>query len=176
LLVIDPTVANSVSAHGQFNSVGSISVDGTSITVTDPFGVASLSLVDGSKTRMQPSPVPALDGRAFLGNVISLTSTTRVQIMVISLPGGRLYANLIAFDDGSSSRILYRTPNDAGSIGSFVVSPNGQYLAVEVVPNVSAGRSDGYFYDAKDITTRTDIIDVATGTTVRSVVGFGIQW
>ena len=96
--------------------------------------------------------------------------------MVISLPGGRLYANLIAFDDGSSSRILYRTPNDAGSIGSFVVSPNGQYLAVEVVPNVSTGTSDGYFYNAKDITTKTDIIDVATGTTVRSVVGFGIQW
>lgn len=79
-------------------------------------------------------------------------------------------------DDGATSTVIYRTPNDVGSIERFSVSPNGQFVAIDVVPDTSQSVSDGYFYDARSMSTETVFVDIATGAVVKRVGGFSLAW
>ena len=63
-----------------------------------------------------------------------------------------------------------------GTISDFEVSPNGQYVAVESVPNVASSVSDGYFADERSTSVTTIIVDLDTGAVVRSMQGFRLSW
>jgi hypothetical protein len=82
----------------------------------------------------------------------------------------------LVLDDGQKSRILYEIPGDLGSIDSYSISPNAQYVAIEEIPDVSASVSDGYFRDARSTSVATVIVDIATGEMVRIVDGFDVTW
>jgi hypothetical protein len=114
--------------------------------------------------------------QAYLGVAEALSATTRLEQLALIAPGGTRFSSVLAVDDGTSSRLVYETPGDLGSIEGFSVSPNGQYVAVEVVPDVSQAQSDGYFLNAKAMSTETVIVDLATGAVVRSVEGFALRW
>ena len=173
LLLIDPA-SGTVSPLGQFLSFDKVAVDGQSVTMTDSFGEVSLALATGKVTRLEPSPV---DGqKAFQGATATLPSGARIQKVVLPDQTGRKFSSLLVYDDGTSSRILYRTPDDGGSISDFTVSPNGQYVAIETVPDASASVSDGYFLDARSTSVTTVIVDVDSGAQTRSVEGFGLHW
>lgn len=173
LLLVDP-VAGSTAPLGQFLGLDKISVDGLSVTMEDSFGEVSLSLTDGAVTRLEPSPVEGFD--AFEGSTALLPNGDRVQKVVVPDATGRRFSSLLVYDDGTSARILYMTPDDRGSISDFSVSPNGQYVAVETVPDASAAVSDGYLFGAMATSVTTVIVDVATGAQTRSVEGFGLRW
>jgi hypothetical protein len=83
---------------------------------------------------------------------------------------------IVAVDDGTEGRVLYQTPNLAGSIENFHVSPNGQYVAIEVVPVIADSVSDGYGVDPRSTSITTVIVEIATGLVVRSVDGFALLW
>jgi hypothetical protein len=173
LLLVDP-VKGTVSPLGQFLSLDKVAVDGLSVTMTDAFGEVSLTLATGEVTRLEPSPV---DGqRAFQGATAVLPDGGRIQKVVVPDPTGRRFSSLLVYDDGTRARGLYRTPADAGSISDFSVSPNGQYVAIETVPDAAAAVSDGYFFDARATSVTTVIVDVETGAQTRSVEGFGLHW
>ena len=173
LLLVDPSSGASTPL-GQFLGLDKISVDGLSATMEDSFGEVSLSLSDGSVTRLEPSPVEGL--AAFQGSTALLPNGDRVQKVVVPDASGRRFSSLLVYDDGSAARILYMTPDDGGSISDFTVSPNGQYVAIETVPDASAAVSDGYLFDARATSVTTVIVDVATGAQTRSVEGFGLRW
>ena len=142
--------------------------------MTDAFGEVSLSLATGDVTRLNPSPV---DGeKAFQGATAVLPSGGRIQKVVVPDASGRRFSSLLVYDDGTSARVLYQTPDDKGSISDFSVSPNGQYVAIETVPDAAASVSDGYFYDARATSVTTVIVVVATGAQTRSVEGFALRW
>jgi len=173
LLLIDP-VSATVSPLGQFLGFDKISVDGLTVTMTDAFGEVSLTLATGDVQRLEPSPV---DGkRTFQGATAMLPSGARIQKVVVPDATGRRFSSLLVYDDGATSRVLYKTPNDGGSISDFTVSPNGQYVAIETVPDASAAVSDGYFYDARATSVTTVIVDVDSGAQTRSVEGFTLRW
>ena len=159
---------------GQFMGLDKISVDGLSVTMNDLLGQVSLTLATGDVQRLESSPVNGLD--AFLGAAVVLTNGDRVQKVVVPDETGRRFSSLLVYDDGTSARILYQTPNGAGSISDFTVSPNGQYVAVETVPDAAASVSDGYFFDARSTTVTTVLVEIATGAQTRSVEGFGLRW
>ena len=77
---------------------------------------------------------------------------------------------------GEQSRLLYRTVDDRGSIGDFSVSPNDQYVAVEVVPDVGTSVTDGRAVDPQSSDVTTVFVDIASGAIVKSVAGFSVQW
>ena len=173
LLMVDP-VAGTVTPLGQFSEFGMVSNDGAVVTMMDPMGLVALTIADGSQRRLTASPV--LGEKGFLGATAMLTGADRIAKVVVPDEGGTRFASLLVYDDGSESRILYQTPNAKGSILDFSVSPNGQYVAIETVPNNAVSVSDGYFYDARSTSVTTIIVDVVSGAQVRSFEGFALDW
>lgn len=172
LLRVDPD--GTVSPLGQFLSFDNIAVDGLSVSMADSFGEVSLELATGAVTRLEPSPV---DGqKAFQGATAVLPNGARVQKVVVPDPSGKRFSSLLVYDGGTAARVLYQTPGDGGSISDFTVSPNGQYVAIETVPDASASLSDGYYFDARSTSVTTVIVDVDSGAQTRSVEGFGLSW
>lgn len=176
LFAVDPLTSGSVAPLGQFTELGPISRDGTIVTVNDPFGSAALTIADGSQRRLVPSPLAGDSSKVYLGPAEVLGSGARLEKVVIAQPGGTRFSSAIVLDDGAASSVIYRTPRDAGSIESFSVSPNGQYVAIDVVPDISAAVSDGYYFDARSTSTETVIVEIATGRIVKSVEGFSLAW
>ena len=123
-------------------------------------------------------PVGPIGGRqAFEGDTYLTASGFTVAKLAVSNQAGTEFTSLLATVDleGSVS-ILYRTPGDEGSIGRFRVSPNDQYVAVEVVPNLATQVSDGRQLAPRDTAITTVVIDIDRGLVVRSVEGFWPVW
>lgn len=176
LFLIDPRTAGAVTPLGQFNDLGLVSGDGAVVTVNDPFGTAALTIADGNQVRLAASSVGNDHSPTYLGLAEPLPTGGRIEKLVIAQPGGKRFSSVLAFDDGTTSTVLYRTPNDAGSIESFSVSPNGQYVAIDTVPDTSKAVTDGYFYDARFTGTETVFVEIATGKVVKSLEGFSLNW
>ena len=63
-----------------------------------------------------------------------------------------------------------------GSIGSFAVSPNDQFVAVEVTPSVTDAEPDGRRVNGRPTSITTVIVDIETGAVVRTLEGFSPVW
>jgi len=159
---------------GQYFEFDRVSADGTHVVVSDPRGSASVALSDGSEMRLYPSPI---DGQQpFLGHTDASASGELVAKMVVVGENGGTFSSLLAYDDGEVSRVLYETVGDKGAILDFRVSPNGQFAAVEVQPNVSVFDSDEYVMVSRPRSVTTYVVDIASGAVTRSVEGFGAVW
>jgi len=163
-----------ISPLGQFTRMGQLSIDDRVLTAFDQFGALALSLDTLETSRLEPSP---LDGLVPSGSDVDvLPGGARVQrVAVFHADTGR-FDSLVVLDDGTSSRVLYQTPKSEGSIDGFRVSPNGQYVAVEAVPNHAKSVDDGYAVDRRSTTVQTIVVDIESGAVVRIVDGFGLTW
>ena len=159
---------------GSYTSLGRISSDGTRMSVSDPFGAVIVTLDDLSEERVAPSPV---DGEvAYSGELRVLNDGTRVQqVAILDIETGR-FSTMLVHDDGGASRVLLRTIDDEGSIEGFTVSPNDQYVAVEVLPRVAEAVSDGTPVEPRPTSMTTVVVEIATGAVVTTVNGFSPRW
>jgi hypothetical protein len=173
VLLVD-TSTGVVTPLGTFASLESLSTDASRLGVTNPFGPVVLSLADLADTEFAPSPIDGVT--PFPGEFQLMRGTDLVQHVVLVDYSSNVFENLLVADDGTRSRQIFRTTDDAGSIGDFSVSPNDQYVAVEVVPNVSTSVSDGYPVNDRSTSVTTIVIDIASGAQVKSVAGLGLQW
>jgi len=163
-----------ISPLGQFTRMGHLSIDDRVLTVFDQFGALALELDTLETSRLEPSP---LDGLAPSGSDVDmLPGGDRVQRVAVFHSDTGRFDSLVVLDDGTTSRVLYQTPKSEGSIDGFRVSPNGQYVAVEAVPNFENSVDDGYAVDRRSTTVQTIIVEVATGAVVRVVDGFDLEW
>jgi hypothetical protein len=159
---------------GQYFEFDRVSADGTHVVLTDPRGSAAVSVSDGSETRLFPSPID--DEQPFLGQTdVDATGALIAKMVLVGQTAGT-FSSVLAYDDGDVSRVLYQTVDDKGAILDFRVSPNGQFVAVEVHPNFSVFDSDEYVMTARPRSVTTYIVEVATGAVTRSVEGFGAVW
>ncbi|GAB3606090.1 hypothetical protein GCM10027413_14990 [Conyzicola nivalis] len=173
VLLVD-TASGVVTPLGSYASLESLSTDGTRLGVTNAFGPVVLSIADLSDVEFAPSPIYGV--APLPGDFRLMRGSDLVQHVVLVDYEANVFENLLVADDGSSSRELLRTVDHAGSIGDFSVSPNDQFVAVEVVPNVASSVSDGYPVDDRSTSVTTVIIDLSTGAQVKSVAGFALQW
>jgi hypothetical protein len=159
---------------GQYTGLESVSTDGLTAVVTDPFGSVALNLADGTTTRLDPSP---LEGQVPAGGRAEVVPDGGWVQQVADLDEltGRFKTALV-YDDGEASRIIYRTLNDEGSIGEFALSPNNQFVVIETVPNVAEAVADGRSANPRATTVTTVFVEIATGAVYRSVDGFGVSW
>jgi len=164
----------SIQPLGSFLRIGDLSPDGTVLTVYDTFGASALTLATLESARLDASPVDGLDATA--GQVVVLPDGSRVQKVAVFDEETGGFRSLVVIDDGVGARVLYETPQSLGSIESFTVSPNGQFAAIEVVPDFAASVSDGYELDARSTSVQTVIVQLGTGAVVRSVEGFALDW
>jgi hypothetical protein len=172
LLLID-TATGTKLPLGTVSSLESVSTDGTTLGVTNPFGPVVLTLADLDDTEFAASPI---DGTTPFPGEFQSTRDGVVQHVVLVDYETDVFENLLVFDDGETSRELFRTVDDAGSIGRISVSPNDQFVAVEVVPNVESSVSDGRAVDPRSTSVTTVFVSIETGAVVKSVAGFAVQW
>lgn len=160
---------------GQIPEMYALSTDGTRITGSDAFGGVVVDLATGDESRLDPSLV---EGELAFGGQAILTSTElRVQkVAIADVVTGAVRVVLVADDGSGVARVLLRTIDDRGSIGDFTISPNDQYVAVEVIPSVEDAVPDGRPVNGRATSVTTVIIDIASGTVVRTLEGFSPIW
>ena len=159
---------------GQVSSFDGISTDATAITVTDQLGLQRIDLADLARTPVQPSPV---GGRKVLGGAASLLRDgLRTQVVAVENAQTGRFDSYIVRDNGTTATPIYQTVNHEGRIVDSYPSPNDQYLAIEVEPNVSDSVSDRYPINPRSTTITTVIVNIASGRLVRSVNGFDVSW
>jgi hypothetical protein len=174
LLRITLGESSTVLPLGQFSDFQSISADGATAVVTDPFGAVALTLADGTIKRLDPSP---LEGEVPFAGVTAVVPGGGwvQQVADVDVTTGR-FKSAMVFDDGETARIIYRTTRDEGSLVEFALSPNDQYAVVETVPNVSSSVDDGYSVNARSTSITTVFVDISTGAVVKSIEGFRVSW
>lgn len=160
---------------GSYTDLIAVAPDGSEIVVADIYGAIALSLSTGEERRL---PTPPIDGIPTFGGAIDLLGNARgllQQVAILDDQTGR-FASFVVFTDGDIVRILYESPDGQGSIEGFTVSPNGQYVAITVIPNVSTSVPDDYAVDPRSTSISSVVVDIETGAIVRSVDGFGVEW
>ena len=176
VLLIDAAKSGPPVPLGHYTELGRSSPDGKTIVVSDVFGKIAYSLADGTETRIPSLPIAGAS--TYGGDVVLLgRGTARVQQVAVfdSATGGKFQSYLV-YENGTTSRVLYQTKDDTGSIEGFSISPNGQFVAVNVIPDYANSVSDGYPVDAQSTSISTVYIDIASGAIVRSVDGFDESW
>ena len=160
---------------GSYAEVGRISPDGATVVVGDIYGEYALTIADRTKT---PLPIAAVDGIVPYGGDLQLLAggKARVQQVAIFDDATGRFSSHIVYQNDDASRTLYEKTDQKGSIETFEVSPNGQYLAVTTIPDVAASVIDGYFVDAASTSVSTILVDVASGAVLGSVDGFDVSW
>lgn len=160
---------------GQVTEMYALSTDGTRLTGGDAFGGVVLNLATGVESRFDPSLV---EGElAFGGEAILTRTDVRLQkVAVANVETGAVQVSLVADDGTGVARVLLRTVDDRGSIGAFTISPNDQYVAVEVTPSVEDAQPDGRLVNGRPTSITTVIIDVESGEVVRTLEGLSPIW
>lgn len=168
----DPPLALPV---GQIPEMYALSTDGSRVTGSDAFGGVVVDLATGDESRLDPSLV---EGELAFGGQAILTSTDlRVQkVAVADVATGAVRVMLVADDGSGVARVLLRTIDDRGSIGDFTISPNDQYVAVEVTPSIEDAVPDGRPVNGRATSVTTVIIDIESGAVVRTLEGFSPIW
>lgn len=173
-LVRVDTVTGLIVPLGGYFDFDRVSADGSTAIVSDTTGSAAVTLSDGTDVRLHPSRI---DGeQPFIGQTDANAAGDLVAKMVLVGEAGASFSSVLAFDNGEESRILYQTVGDKGAILDFEVSPNNQFVAVEVQPNVSTRDPDQYVMNSRPQSVTTYLVEIATGAVTRSVEGFGAIW
>lgn len=160
---------------GQFPALTAFAPDGLRIAVSDSSAQLVLDLSQGTEDTLTPQSVPG---------------TTRYTAGLRFLAGGEGFVqrlsefdpetqqvrqNLTLVSDGAE-RVIYAPTSSAESIIDFTVSPNDQFLAVQIVPNRDTARSDRYPLESQATDATTLFVNIATGQITRSVIGFASTW
>ncbi len=155
---------------GRAYSFGPISADGSSVMISDGDGVHVLDLGNGTRAAFE---IPGLGDRSPILDTANLLADGSVVLVAVSAEQSRVTSELVVAAGGEAREVFSTT---GGSIAQFSVSPNGQYAAIALVPDVSAASSDLYGADAMATTIETVIVDLATGEEIARLPGFGLQW
>lgn len=143
------------------------------LVVADPLSGALIDLRDGSTTTFTP-PDDGLDDAVYRGTLLALSDDSYVE--VVSRPSGDSgfvldYEVLVVGPDGSDTVF---DPAAGIPVRAVCLSPNAQYLAVEVQD--PEGESDGYPNLPARTASTTYFVDLGTGSANRGIPGFASSW
>ena len=147
---------------------------GDQVVIVDVGGTVAIDIGTLEEQRILPAQLSGRD--VYEGQTLVLSDGRRIQTVAIGNQQGTDFTSLIAIGDDSGLAPLYRTPDDRGSIGTFVPSPSDQYLAIETIPNRSARESDERALEPRDLSSTIVVVDVDSGQVVRTVEGVLPVW
>lgn len=175
LVRLDPAAPEALLPVGAYPTVHGVSSDGGRVSAADSFGGVALDLATGEEERLNPSLV---EGEvAFAGETQLTASGLRVaKVAVADAVSGAFATVLVADDGGGAARVIARTIENRGSLGPVLLSPNDQYVVVEVTPDVAAAVGDGREVEERPTSITLAVIDLASGQLVRTLEGFGAVW
>ncbi len=175
VLLIDPKNPKASTPLGVYAALEGSSPDGKAIVVADVFSRILLTIATGKTRRLETHQVGG--AKTFGGDLQLLgDGIASVQQVAVFDDASGEYASYLIYQNGDQARILFGSADYKGSIDGFTVSPNGQYVAANVVPDYATSVSDGYFINPRATSITTVFIDIASGDIVRSVDGFDESW
>lgn len=177
VLRYDPAGTDPPTLIGAYSELVSIAADGRRITVKDAFGHVVYDLVDGTETRVEPSPVEGGTTVPFVADVVPLSGDRYVARAVVPNEDFTAFDSFVALDDGTSSRLLFRTSETGGSILGYRVTANERYLVAEVSPGGDTlAAADGYEADPRPRDVTVVLIDLVTGEVAGEWPGSHTRW
>lgn len=172
--LIDTQTLSAIYLAQAVTQLWSVTSDGSEVVWVDAGGPVAVNLDTLDKTRIPTVPLAGLE--VVNGTTHQLSDGRRVQKVLLPDAEGKSFVSMLAIGDDDGLRPLFRTPNDSGSIGTFVVSPSDQYVAIEMTPRAVGGLDDGYLVQPRDESVTLVIVEVGTGDIVRTVQGFWPVW
>lgn len=172
---VDPTAGLVLPVMTEAQELWGVSTNGREVVAVDLAGTVAINIDDLSERRLSVGPIGPRD--VYEGDTVATGSGFTVsKVAVPNASDTEFTSVLVRVAEDGEPTILYRTPQDLGSIGRFQVSPNDQYVAAEVVPNLSTQLLDGRILAPRDQAVTTVVIDLDTGLIVRTVEGFWPVW
>lgn len=175
LLLIDPLSEADPLPLGQFSGLTAFAPDGVRIAVSDEVSQYILDLSQGTEEAIAPETVaettPYTAGLKFLAG-----GTGFVQRLAEFDPETGVAGHYLEVVVDGVRREIYRPASASESIVDFAVSPNDQYVAVQIEPNTETSTSDRYPARAQATDATTLFVNIATGRMTRSVLGFDVTW
>lgn len=162
-----------VLAVTQIPAMYALSTDGTRVTGSDSEGGLVVNLASTETTRLNASLV---DNELVASDQAALTSSDlRVERVTVGAVDTDAFTQALITDNGSGfGRVLLRTDDDRGALGSFVISPNDEFVAVEVTPSIANAEPDRRAVNGRPMSVTTVIIDIQSGEIVRTLQGFSV--
>lgn len=175
LYLLDPLTDEVAIPLGRHRELGGFIPGSRQLVVADPQGSSIVDLESGLTTELE-LPDPTTDPTRYPGKQVLLTPRDYIELSTAVIPGSDDYQVNSALDltDATGSRELYTTPSDDSWIRDYCLSPNGEYLAVEVVPKNSP--PDDYPIVTGYAGTTIFFVRISDGSSSRSVNGFLPDW
>jgi hypothetical protein len=174
IYLVDPIAGSEATPLGQHTELRGFLGDTLRLVVADPDGGAIIDLTDGTTTDLG-LPLAEVPPGLYPDAFVLTSSTSYVELYTDPMGYADVGARSILYAvDAEGTRELFRPATATSRIGTVCLSPNGEYLAVEVVPG-NAKRDD--YRDAPGWSgTTIYYVDAASGATSRGVTGMAADW
>jgi hypothetical protein len=174
IYLVDPIAGSEATPLGQHTELHGFLGGTLRLVVADPDGGAIIDLTDGTTTDLR-LPLAEVPPGLYPDAFVLTSSTSYVELYTDPMGYADVGARSILYAvDAEGTRELFRPATATSRIGTVCLSPNGEYLAVEVVPG-NAKRDD--YRDAPGWSgTTIYYVDAASGATSRGVTGMAADW
>jgi hypothetical protein len=142
------------------------------LVVADPESGSVIDLSAGTTTTLN-LPIPQTMPDYYPGKLELLSADSYVLLNSTYTPGAPS-ASVLVLTDPDGSRELFRTTSAGSRVRNFCLSPNGEFLAVEVISG--EGVPDEYPVESGYSATSIFFVRVDDGTSNRGVNGFLPNW
>ncbi|SEN65707.1 hypothetical protein SAMN05216281_11134 [Cryobacterium luteum] len=166
---------------GQFANLTAFAPDGVRVAVSDRDGQYMLDLSQGTESIIVPQSVVGTtrytaELRFLAGGADGTDPNGYVQRVAEFDPATGAVRQYLSLVQNGEARTVYAPASASETIVGFELSPNDQFLAVQIVPNRNTEVSDGYPVNSQAADATTLFVNVATGEIRRSVLGFDTSW
>ena len=174
LAVIDPAAPEAQLPLGDYLTISHLSQDGTTVTASDQFGFSELTIDDLRTERLPPALIDGVE--PYLGEAQVLGDGSTLEVVFNYYAETNRFDSYLIRQDGSTSVPLYGEKGSNAMVLQFTVSPNEQYVAIELDPNTDTSQDDGYIGNSRPTNVTLAIVEIATGALVAEFEGFAVHW
>jgi len=157
---------------GRSAQLTAVSPDGSRVALATQGGHFLLDLSSGVQDAIAPPDAVGIADT----DVLRFLAGGEGFVQLRADPDSGRVPQRIVLQEGADSRVVYEPASASEAIIGFSLSPNDEYLAVQIVPNRDEQTPDDYPHSGQAREAMTLFVNMATGQIRRSVIGFDVAW
>ncbi|MEO5533545.1 MAG: hypothetical protein ABIR17_00235 [Pseudolysinimonas sp.] len=173
LLLVDAAGSAAPTALGQHAELRGFVPGTTDLVVADPTAASLIDLTSGTTSTLSLPP-DRLGPTSYPGKLVAMSPDSYLEVVSNPTGVGDQQEYSVLRVDGSGATELYRSPTDGAVIRDICLSPNGQYVSVELQD--PGGTFDGYPNVPSFTSITTYFVDVVSGDVSGGIAGFATSW
>lgn len=174
LLLIDTATADAAPVPlGEHAELRGFLPGTLRLVVADPLSGSTIDLESGQTTAFM-LPDDGLDELSYPGEIVALSETDYIEVASRPAPGEGFVLDYEILRVGPDGVEVIYDPEPGVPVRDICLSPNAQYLAVEIQD--PEGEPDGYPNVSGRTLSTTYFVDLDTGASNRSLAGFASSW